>query len=266
MDGVVARDFECRNGHSRAAASDREGEASQPATKAERTFGNPLISVIIPAHNEEQYLSSTLERLARQTYRYYEVIVVANGCTDRTEEMARNQCDRLIVLEDRCLGRARNIGGTKARGDLLVFLDADTLLEPDALEKIAREFTREFAMGTVRGAPDSRQLSHRLIYWLKNSLHRTSAHYGSSGVMICWKENFKKIRGFDEALHVREVSDFMRKMRRFGKYKYVGSTVATTSMRRYQRVGTARMVWMWLKIWLFSFFSDLRNRRYEPVR
>lgn len=225
-----------------------------------------LISVIIPAHDEERYLPATLERLAAQTYRYYETIVVTNGCTDRTEAVARGHCSRVIVLEDRSLGRARNTGGRKARGDLLVFLDADTLLEPDALEKIAREFTPEFAMGTVRGRPDSGQLSHRLIYGMKNAMHRTLVHYGSSGVMICWKHHFKVIRGFDESLHVREITDFMRKMRRFGKYKYISSTTATTSMRRYQRIGTARMAFIWLRIWVSSFFSDIRHRRYDPVR
>lgn len=226
-----------------------------------------LISVIIPAHNEEQYLPATLARLEQQTYKYFETIVVANGCTDQTEAVARTRCDRLIVLEDRSLGRARNLGGRKARGDLLLFLDADTLLQPDALEKIAAAFKgRDYAMGTVRGAPDTSQFSHRLIYWMKNTMHRTRLHYGSSGVMICWKDNFKTVRGFDEMLHVREVSDFMRKMRKFGRYKYVGNTTATTSMRRYTRSGTMRIAWLWLRIWASSFYSDLRHRRYEPVR
>lgn len=226
----------------------------------------PLISVIIPAHNEEQYLPRTLEALRQQTYRYFETIVVANGCTDRTEEVARDRCDRFIWLEDRSLGRARNLGGKKAHGELLVFLDADTVLEPDALEKIADAWRPDYAMGTIKGRPDSHSLSHQLLYFLKNALHKTHLHYGSSGVIICWKDDFKAVGGFDELLPVREISDLMRRLRPLGKYRYISTTVATTSMRRYQRFGISRMVWVWFKIWLASFFSDIRTRHYEPVR
>src|SRR5262245_5381206 len=99
-----------------------------------------MISVIIPAHNEERYLGKTLEALNRQNYGWFEVIVVANGCTDRTAEVARGNCQRLIVLSQKGLGMARNLGARMARGDLLVFLDADTALEPLALRVIASQF------------------------------------------------------------------------------------------------------------------------------
>jgi glycosyltransferase involved in cell wall biosynthesis len=227
---------------------------------------SPLISVIIPAHNEEHYLPETLQYLARQTYRHFEVIVVANGCSDATEEIAKARCDRFIWLDERNLGCARNVGGKKARGELLVFLDADTLIEPHALESIASEFTRDHAMGTLKGLPDTTRLSHRAVYWLKNFLHYSHVHYGSSGVIIGWKDHFRAVGGFDDGLQVREISDFMNKMRRFGKYKYISSTAAITSMRRFKRFGTPRMAWLWVKIWVSSWISDLRHRHYEVVR
>src|SRR5438067_1818152 len=57
-----------------------------------------MISVVVPAHNEERYLGRTLAALRRQNYPLFEIIVVANGCTDRTPAVARDQCERLIVL------------------------------------------------------------------------------------------------------------------------------------------------------------------------
>jgi len=75
-----------------------------------------MISVIIPAHNEERYLQRTLESLQRQNYGWFEVIVVANGCTDRTREVARGRCHRLILLSQKSLGVARNLGARMARG------------------------------------------------------------------------------------------------------------------------------------------------------
>jgi peptidoglycan-N-acetylglucosamine deacetylase len=108
----------------------------------------PFISVIIPAHNEEEFLPATLDALRRQKYRPFETIVVTNGCTDRTAEAVRGKCDQLYELEERGLGPARNLGAQKARGNLLLFLDADTILEPDALQIIARKFKRHHAAGT----------------------------------------------------------------------------------------------------------------------
>src|SRR5207302_5709497 len=113
-----------------------------------------MISVVIPAHNEERYLRKTLEALHRQNYGWYEVIVVANGCTDHTAEVARNRCHRLIVLSQKSLGVSRNLGARMARGELLVFLDADTLLEPMTLRRIATDFMEQHAAGTIRGWPD----------------------------------------------------------------------------------------------------------------
>src|SRR5690349_14737530 len=69
-----------------------------------------MISVIIPAHNEQGYLEPTLEALQRQNYGWFEVIVVANGCTDQTANVARGRCHRLIVLSQKNLGVARNLG------------------------------------------------------------------------------------------------------------------------------------------------------------
>jgi glycosyltransferase involved in cell wall biosynthesis len=225
-----------------------------------------LISVIIPAHNEERYLAKTLEALKRQNYGWYEVIVVANGCTDRTATVARDRCHRLIVLSQKSLGVARNLGARMAKGDVLVFLDADTLLEPTALQKIATDFTEEYAAGTIRGWPDCERLKYKLIYGLKNLTHRTGFHSGSSGVILCWRKHFIETGGFDERLEVRENSELMRRLMKFGKYKYVGDVTATTSMRRYDQRGCARIVWLWLKLWVHSQFGDLHQRTYETIR
>jgi glycosyltransferase involved in cell wall biosynthesis len=226
----------------------------------------PVISVIVPAYNEEGYIGLTLDTVNRQNYGYFEVIVVANGCTDRTAAIAAENSDRLVVLSSQCLGVARNLGAKLARGDLLMFLDADTLLEPGALEIIADKFTRVCAVGTLKGCPDNDRFAHRAIYVLKNFIHRFSIHAGSSGVIVCWKKHFIATHGFDEALQVRENSHLIQRVKRFGRYRYVSETTATTSMRRYQRAGTRRTICLWLKLWCQSIFGDLRGKSYEAVR
>ncbi len=231
-------------------------------------MGSPslMISVIIPAHNEEDYLPRTLESLRNQNYGWFETIVVANGCTDGTIRVARGQCQRLIVLSQKNLGVARNLGARMARGELLVFLDADTTLEPMALRRIAEEFVPSYATGTIRGRPDQERLSYRLIYGLKNLVHALNLHPGSSGVIVCWKKHFVRVGGFDEGLEVRENSELMRRLKRFGRYKYIPDIAATTSMRRYARRGVGRVAWLWMKLWVQSWLGDLHQRHYEIVR
>ncbi len=226
---------------------------------------NPLISIIIPAHNEEKYLGETLQALRQQTYPYYEVIVVANGCSDQTVAVARHACDKVIDLPERGLGKARNSGGSKARGNLLVFLDADTKLAPGALAAIAREFTSAYASGTLKAYPENPRLPYQLLYLLKNAMHWSRFHCGSSGVICCWRDQFKEVGGFDEALNVRENSDLIRRLHRFGRYKFIASATAITSMRRYEKAGS-RAVIDWLRIWVRSVVWDLRHRAYEPIR
>jgi len=225
-----------------------------------------MISIIIPAHNEEAYLPRTLEALQRQNYPNFEIIVVANGCTDATTEVAKHHCHRLIELSQKNLGVARNLGARMARGDLLVFLDADTLLEPLALRIIAEQFRPNDAAGTIRGEPDCNWPGYHLIYLLKNFFHRTSLHSGSSGLILCWRKDFMKIGGFDERLEVRENSELIWRLRRFGHYRYIGEVTATTSMRRYQQQGLGRMFRLWIKLWFQTHFGDLHQGHYETVR
>ncbi len=224
------------------------------------------VSVVIPAHNEEAYLKATLAALRKQKFPRCEVIVVANGCTDRTEDVARERCDQLVVLSQKGLGVARNLGARMAKGELLIFLDADTVLEKNALRTIAEKFTHQHAAGTLKGKPDSDRFAYRMIYGLKNFVHFSSVHQGSSGVIICWKDHFIRLGGFKESLEIRENSDLIKRLKQFGQYKYLGRATAVTSMRRYERRGVGRTIWLWIRLWFVSLFKDLQNRQYETVR
>ena len=231
-----------------------------------KTKKPPMISIIIPAHNEEAYIRRTLDAVNRQHYRACEVIVVANGCTDDTPAIARDHCDNLLIVQEKGLSRARNLGTRAARGEVLIFLDADTVLEWDALDNVARQFTRDYGAGTLKGRPDSDRLIYRLIYFVKNLQHRWSLHQGSSGVIICWKDDFEAVGGFDESLEVMENSDLIRKLRGLGKYLYIEQTAATTSMRRFEKCGVTQACRLWLKLWVQSIVSDVRRNRYETIR
>jgi glycosyltransferase involved in cell wall biosynthesis len=225
-----------------------------------------MISVIIPAHNEENYLGATLDALRRQDHGWFEVIVVANGCSDGTARVARERCHRLIVLSQKGLGLARNLGARMACGELLMFLDADTILQPGALRCIAQTFTGSDAAGTLKGLPNPPLPAYQFIYALKNLVHGSGIHAGTSGVILCWRKHFFEVGGFDERLEVCENSELIKRLQPFGRYRYFSDITATTSMRRYEKRGVGRVAWLWFKVWLESLLGDLRQRRYETVR
>ena len=102
---------------------------------------NPLISVVLPTYNVAQYLQQCLESVAAQTYRNIEVIIIIDGATDGSYEIAKDFCktdDRFAVYwqENAGSGPARNAGLAHCQGDFVMFVDPDDWLEPELLEKL----------------------------------------------------------------------------------------------------------------------------------
>lgn len=102
---------------------------------------NPLISVVLPTYNVAQYLQQCLESVAAQTYRNIEVIIIIDGATDGSYEIAQEFCktdDRFNVYwqENAGSGPARNNGLTHCQGEFVMFVDPDDWIEPELLENL----------------------------------------------------------------------------------------------------------------------------------
>lgn len=94
----------------------------------------PLVSVIIPVFNGERYLADAIESVVRQEYRPLEIIVVDDGSTDRSGEVAHGyDTVRYVYQANQGAAGARNTGIAAARGELVAFLDHDDLWTPDRL-------------------------------------------------------------------------------------------------------------------------------------
>jgi glycosyltransferase involved in cell wall biosynthesis len=119
-----------------------------------------LVSVIIPAYNAENFLEETINSVKHQSYSNWELIVINDGSTDKTSEKANNEADtRISLVEQRNAGvsAARNAGLQRAKGEYLVFLDADDRLAPGFI-KTRVEYLRQqphigFAGGIVEKFP-----------------------------------------------------------------------------------------------------------------
>jgi len=118
--------------------------------------GSPLVSVIVPAHNEEKVIAQTIDSLLRQDYPNLEVIVVDDGSTDRTGEIAQNFASKgliKLVRREKASGskaRAVNYGIPFSRGEIIVTVDADTILEPSSIFELVEAFSNP-AVGGVSG-------------------------------------------------------------------------------------------------------------------
>ena len=228
----------------------------------------PAFSIIIPAHNEEKYLQNTLESIQKQTLQDYEIIIVTNGCTDKTEEIAKKNTNnkiRHLSLPKPNVSVSRNAGALNAQGETLLFLDADTQLAPDALEKIKKQFTEEYAVATTMAKPDSEKLGHRLALTFKNWYHYLGIYQGCSGALICRKKDFQAVQGYNPEIIVREHRKLALKLRELGEFTCV-TTEVITSMRRYQQWGLLKVSLFWIKKWLQDKSGTLKESSYEIIR
>jgi glycosyltransferase involved in cell wall biosynthesis len=111
------------------------------------------LSVIIPTYNEAGSIIECLESLGDQTYKDFEIIVVDDGSSDGTYEMVKNAAKlvktiSLLKQDHKGPGAARNLGAKKARGKILVFLDADMTFDKSFLIKLVRPIIEGKAKGT----------------------------------------------------------------------------------------------------------------------
>lgn len=117
-------------------------------------IGTPLVSVIIPAYNQSHYLAAAIQSVIGQTYNNLEIIVVDDGSTDITPQVARQFPDnRIHYIYQTNLGlpAARNTGIKAAKGEMLSFLDSDDLFLPKKIEMLVQEFKTDSNLGFVAG-------------------------------------------------------------------------------------------------------------------
>ena len=214
------------------------------------------VSVIIPAYNEEKYIERTLKSLKIQTHPNIEIIVVCNGCTDKTKEISSNYTIKIISLKEKNVSKSRNSGADSATGEFLVFLDADTILMPDVISNIIKQLNKEHYYGTVSGKSELNKLQCRLYSKMKNIIN--TFYPWSNGLIFCRKEDFVKTNGFDPEFHHGELKLFYNEISKYAKYKKLNSTYIITSQRRIESWGIKKILGFWL--------NANKNKEYNPIR
>ena len=215
-----------------------------------------LVSVVIPALDEAAGIGACLASVAAQAPPV-EVVVVDGGSADGTPQVARQSMPGAVV-RDGPRGRARqmNDGAASTRGDLLLFLHADTRLPVDALDR-ARAALAGGAVGgcfRTRFAPDAGhppfgRLGRGLMRLWEGRLwmrwHRFA--FGDRALFVR-RDVFERIGGFPEQPLFEDL-DLVRALRRHGRFAFVDADVVT-SARRFARHGALRQQLRNLGLWL----------------
>ena len=107
-----------------------------------------LVSIIIPVFNEQKVLTNCLESLKSQSYKPLEIIVVDDGSTDNTLQITKKFKVIAIVQNHKGPGPARNLGAKKARGEILVFVDADMTFDRNFIKDLTAPILKDETIGT----------------------------------------------------------------------------------------------------------------------
>ena len=179
----------------------------------------PSVSIVIPVFNEERYIGECLSSVMNINYpsECLEVILVDNGSTDRTLEIAREYPVRILVKEDVRVGAVRNYGVSHAAGDIIVFLDADCVVEPTWLSEGVGKLS-DGKLSVIGGQYLMRESPSWLEkYWvLSNSKTQVYQTTLVGGCIFIQKTVFDAMNGFDETLNSGEDSDLTNRLRQHG--------------------------------------------------
>ena len=147
------------------------------AMKTTDTLGkDPLVSVIIPCFNQGRFLAEAIACMQNQTYRHTEIIVVDDGSTDNTKQVAQSYPQvKYIWQKNQGLPASRNTGIRNCTGDYVAFLDADDWLYSDAIKTNLRYLRQNDQLAFVSGAYEEVKDAGKIISICKNEIK--SDHY-----------------------------------------------------------------------------------------
>jgi len=226
-------------------------------------------SITIPAYNEESLLPATLSALnnAMENIEYSgEVIVVDNNSTDHTAQIALESGARVVFEPVNQISRARNTGAKAAKGQYLIFLDADTIISPRLLDTALKNLSAGKCCGG--GVRINFDMSYEtpLVRFMVNSWNWSSVNLRlAAGCFIyCLREAYEGINGFSQKVYAGEEIWFSLHAQIWGKKRGMDFCIITdppiiTSDRKLNWFSPSQTLLMVSLIALFPFTSNFRK-------
>jgi glycosyltransferase involved in cell wall biosynthesis len=228
------------------------------------------ISVIIPTLQEQDYIGTTLSQLCKLKPPV-EVVVVDGGSQDRTIEVARRYTDKVYRVNKHGIAAGRNYGAQKAKGDILLFMDADVEFPATFPKKVAQTFKDPIIVGaTCNIMPAGTEIGSTSFFLFYNLLIRIISKFKphSRGEFLAVRKTaFKKAKGFDETMPCLEDHDLANRLSHFGKFIFISDLTVHESLRRFKKLGFRKVVATWITDYISLV---LRGRplspEWKPVR
>jgi|SRR5579885_799038 len=205
-----------------------------------------MISVVIPAYNEENYIGACLDSLMRQTLKPGEIIVVDNNSTDATVAIAKRYPVRIVKEKQQGMIPARNRGFNEAKYDIIAQTDADTIVPADWLEKI-QEALADKSVIAVSGPATFYDMSanipkllftefHTIVLLAIQELLGNGYIFGPNKGLrrSAWEKVKNEVCLNDTEVH--EDIDLSIHLSRLGKIKYDSGLVVSSSCRRWKKI------------------------------
>ena len=182
-----------------------------PTSRPGGTSKRPTLSVIIPVYNGTDYLQQCLAALTASTYDDFDVLVVDDGSTEPVEPLVMAYSLGYLRLDGpRGPACARNRGAAHAKGQYLVFLDADVCVHPDTLARVAAAFAADPQLDAVIGCYNEAPAAPNFLSRYKNLFHHYMHHACNGDISTFWsgcgavkRELFLAFGGFDERRYRR---------------------------------------------------------------
>jgi GT2 family glycosyltransferase len=215
-----------------------------------------LISIIVPAYNEEKYIGITLDSIKQAQHLLLnekgipaEIIVVDNDSTDSTANIALSLEAQVIKESAHNVAKVRNVGAARANGNILVFVDADVIVPERLLCRIHEAMSDELCFG---GAVDTNYQPAKFsvkVYLRMWRLVGRFAAMAQGATQFCRKDIYASLKGYDETLYMGEDVDFYWRLKRFAErcnsyVQFIGDIQVSPSSRRFDEWSMWRtLVW-----------------------
>jgi glycosyltransferase involved in cell wall biosynthesis len=209
-----------------------------------------MLSFIIPAYNESALIGRTIDRItaaARALGEPFEIIVVDDASSDDTASIAAAQGARVVSVSHRQIAATRNSGAAEARGEVLIFVDADTILPDETLRAAVRAIQDGAVGGGARVQFEGEvnwlmRFAIALFSWVWFGMRLAAGCF-----IFARREAFEAVGGFDEHYYVSEELWLSRALRRNGRFVILRQGVSTSS-RKLDQYGRWRLLWMAVRL------------------
>ena len=242
---------------------------------------SPSISIIIPTLQEEKLIARTLAQFTPELREQFslEVIVSDGGSRDKTVCLARAGADTVVGCDHapkENISIGRNRGARASSGEILMFFNADVLIEDPAvffplmIDAIARNGTAA-ATCNVLIYPDEENTTDRLFHsffnWYFHLLNRLGMGMGRGECHVVSRAVFDRIGGYNEALAAGEDYELFARLRRTGQIDFRKNLNVYESPRRYRKFGYFRISLLWfLNAMSVFLFHHSMVKEWKPVR